>query len=304
LQLIAYGLVINQFGQVLLTERAETGAPALPGDAVAPGELPPEAAARAVRAATGLIVLAVRLVELRYEAIEPNGRLALIFRCIQRGGEIAVAGGKPQAGFFAAQALPNALPEPQRAQIRRGFLHAGGPPHWETQSPALGARLAQGLRRLWPGADAPAGPDAPAGADAPVAGGEAAWQAQAAVLVRDAAGAVLWLPTPDGWRLPGGLAEAMEPPWETAVRAARAQTSLTLKLTNLSSVALAPAPPQVAFCFTAQAESGAPPAGARFFTPGAEPDGCLPQHLAMVADATQPGAETVFSRRPSFTEPA
>jgi ADP-ribose pyrophosphatase YjhB (NUDIX family) len=206
LQLIAYGLVINQFGQVLLTERAETGAPALPGDAVAPGELPPEAAARAVRAATGLIVLAVRLVELRYEAIEPNGRLALIFRCIQRGGEIAVAGGKPQAGFFAAQALPDALPEPQRAQIRRGFLHAGGPPHWETQSPALGARLAQGLRRLWPGADAPA--DAPAGADAPVAGGEAAWQAQAAVLVRDAVGAVLWLPTPDGWRLPGGLAEA------------------------------------------------------------------------------------------------
>jgi ADP-ribose pyrophosphatase YjhB (NUDIX family) len=292
LQLIAYGLVINQFGQVLLTERAETGAPALPGDAVAPGELPPEAAARAVRAATGLIVLAVRLVELRYEAIEPNGRLALIFRCIQRGGEIAVAGGKPLAGFFAAQALPDALPEPQRAQIRRGFLHAGGPPHWETQSPALGARLAQGLRRLWRGADAPA------------VGGEADWQAQAAVLVRDAVGAVLWLPTPGGWRLPGGAVDALEPPWETAVRAARAQTNLTFKLTNLSGVALAPAQPQVVFCFTAQAPGGPAPAGARFCTPGAEPDGCLPQHLALVADAAQPGAETVFRRRPSFAGPA
>ena len=298
MQLIAYGLVINQFGQVLLTEQAETRAPALPGDAVAPGELPPEAAARAVRAATGLIVLAVRLVELRYEAVEPNGRLALIFRCIQRGGEIAVAGGQPQAGFFAAQALPDALPEPQRAQIRRGFRHAGGPPHWETQSPALGARLAQGLRRLW------RSEDAPAGADAPAAGGEADWQAQATVLLHDATGGVLWLPTDDGWRLPGELAEAMEPPWETAVRAARAQTSLTLKLTNLSSVALAPAPPQVAFCFTAQATSGPAPAGARFFTPGAEPDGCLPIHVALVAGAAQPGAETVFSRRPSFTESA
>ena len=116
----------------------------------------------------------------------------------------------------------------------------------------------------------------------------------AQVIIRDETGAVLWLRDGDSWRLPGGAAGMMEPPWETAVRHTRAQIQQPIQLTNLTGVYLEKERPSITFVFTGTARGRVGGETAVYFPPGTEPANAPPQPIAHITDAINPGEETVF----------
>lgn len=278
----ANGIVIDQYGDVLLAQRDDTKTLAPPGRAVALGEVASETAVQAVRDTSGLIVMAVRLAGLFFWPEKPDGYLFLCFRCIMRGGVIAEEDGEPQAGFFNLTELSAPMLPLHEEQVQRTLYHKGGRPYWGRQSSSLSMRLRNlfGVRQAsW--AEEPTGP---------------AWQTQVTSIIRNDAGGVLWLQQGGGWRLPGGAGAEMEPPWETAVRTVREQLGCEVQLTHLSGVYPQGETAQMAFAFTADVMQSAttPQAAAAWFAAGSEPAGARPAHVAQVADAFSRGAETHF----------
>lgn len=272
----ATAIVIDQFGSILLQQRADTGTQAPPSIALRPGELPTDAAARVVRQVTDLVVLPVRLAAVLFWPEKPAGYLFLCFRCILRGGSVRQEGGQPVAGFVPFKPRPEPMLNIHAQQIESALYHAGGPPVWDTVATTFGMRL-RGLLGVQ---------------QAGWMGTNAEWQVGATTLMRNSADEVLWVRHDGGWVLPGGTAQAMEAPWETAVRTTHAQTGLTATLTDLLTVRNSPSRHEIQFAFSAQAE-GTPPAAA-YFAPGSEPANALPAHAALVAQSTPGPEETHF----------
>lgn len=301
MRISANAIVTNGLGQVLLIRRDDTRMLAPPGGALQADELPTEAVVREVREETGLIVLPVRLVAVFFWAIEPDGFLSLVFRCLQRGGELQTSAESLQVGFFPTNPLPNDIFSIHRERVEHGLRHAGGPPYWGhhqvTRSVKVGRFLLSAvvypfkdLRRHWRGAPSYEPPPT--------------WQTSASVVIRSAAGEVVWVRTAeDGWRLPGGIGRQLEAPWETAIRQTRETTGLRVRLTDLTGVYVDKGKGRMHFTFTAEVENGVAADGTSFvddtrfvayFRPGHEPANRLPQAVEQVADADSKQEKTIF----------
>jgi ADP-ribose pyrophosphatase YjhB (NUDIX family) len=292
------GIVVDQFGQILLIQRNDTRTLAPPGGALESGELPPDSAAREVKEETGLIVKPVRLVGLYFWPLGPEGYLNFSFRCLPQGGKLTPSRESPRVGFSPTNPLPRIILPLHRERIQRGLSHAGGPPYWGEQKATILTRLGKTLLfhliyrlmdwwrflRRQPAYQPP--PD---------------WRLGAHVVTCNRQGQVLWIKPhrQDVWMLPGGAAVTMEPPWQTAVRTTRQQTGLTTRLTDLSGVYVTRGEDDIFFIFTAEmADSeltvGPETAEFAYITPGEEPANALPQHVAHVADACSRVEETIF----------
>jgi ADP-ribose pyrophosphatase YjhB (NUDIX family) len=209
------GLVVNEFGQVLLIQRDDTRTWALPGGSLDAGELPTVGVAREVEEETGLKVLPVRLVGVDYWAARPYGYLIFLFRCLVRGGGLTPSEESPQVGFYPVNALPNPMFGMHQERLGNGYRHSGGPPYWRRQH--VPGRIhflrrfiapliygAKAVRRRWWGLPRYVSP--------------LPWGVGAFVVIRDGDGRVLWVRRHDYdvWNLPGGGCEAHEAPWEAA----------------------------------------------------------------------------------------
>jgi ADP-ribose pyrophosphatase YjhB (NUDIX family) len=254
------------------------------------GELPTDNVAREVREETGLIVMPVRLVGVYYLAAKPAGMLNFVFRCLQRGGEIAPSEESPQVDFFWPKPLPQPMLSLHQERLERGLSHAGGPPYWGNHRLSLRFRLASlwlkwvvypRMNREREQANRPAFVSPPQ------------WQVTAVTITKNNIGQVLWLQDGDSWRLPGGVGRPLEAPWDTAVRLTRQQINQPIQLTNLACVVSHPDKPEMTLVFTATTAAAAVNCAA-WFAPGAEPDNCHRQHKELVAAAEGGGETAVF----------
>ena len=293
------GIVIDQFGQVLLIQRDDTRMLAPPGGGLEVGELPTENVAREVREETGLIVMPVRLTGLYFWPMQPDeGALVFTFRCIMRGGTIQTSAESPRVGFFKTNPLPRSLLRMHRERVEHAWRHPGGPPHWQQQTLSVPVKIGRFLifNVLYPWRNwrrrqrkEPAYVPSPS------------WQTGAFTVIGNDEGQVLWVKRRDKevWNLPGGGGNSLEPPWETAIRETREETGLTVRLTDLTGVYVRSNTAQMMLSFTAEVESGKLTTGPEvaefaYFTAGEEPANALPQHIQLVANAVGRSEERVF----------
>ncbi len=285
------GIVINESGQVLLIQRDDSRTFAPPGGGLETGELPTDNIAREVREETGLIVMPVRLVGAYFWPMKPEGMLQFVFRCIQRGGEIATSDESPQVAYFWPRALPQPMLQLHRERLEHGLNHQGGPVHWATQRMPLKLRL----MGLWLGLvvyprmnrqrKREGKPDF---VPAPQ------WRVTAVTIIRNAQNQILWLKDGGKYRLPGGVNRPIEAPWETAVRHTKQQTGQSTHLANLTGVYIQSDKPEMIFVFMADGDAD-PKADAAWFQPGEEPDSAVEWEKTAVRDAISPGNETIFA---------
>ena len=121
------------------------------------------------------------------------------------------------------------------------------------------------------------------------------WQVTAVTIINNDNGEVLWLQDGDLWRLPGGIGQNLEAPWETAVRHTQSQTNQPVQLTNLVGVYSHPAQPALTLAFSATKLNNLKSEHA-WFLPGNEPEVVDASHKRIVLDAANPGEATSFHR--------
>ncbi len=304
MQIGTNGIIINEYGEVLLIRRDDTRTFAPPGGGLEAGELPTDNVRREVREETGLIVLPVRLVGVYHFHWLKEGNLGFVFRCLQQGGEVTPSPESPVVAYFPAHKLPGPIAPLHKERLARSLAHTGGPPYWGTQKDDLTMRLGRFMlqqviyrwkdwRRARRGERPYIAP--------PI------WKLAAFTVIRNAAGAVLWVKRTDMdmWNLPGGGSNFNEPPWDTAVRETHEETGLHVRLTNLTGVYIKPDALMV-FVFTAvplsgQLTTGPEAAEFAYFLPGQEPANSLPQHVERVADALGTHEGTLFRRQSGKT---
>jgi ADP-ribose pyrophosphatase YjhB (NUDIX family) len=284
------GIVTNEAGQVLLIQRDDSRTFAPPGGTIDIGELLTDNVAREVREETGLIVMPVRLVGIYFSAAKPEGMLVFVFRCIQRGGEIATSEESLQVDYFWPKPLPQPMLTLHEERLERGLSHAGGPPFWGIHRQTLRFRLMSFWLRWWV---YPRMNRARERAGGPAFVPPPQWQVTAVTLIRNKKGQILWLTNDDKWRLPGGIGKNLEAPWETAVRLAQNQINQPIQLSNLSGVYVHPKEPALTMTFIAN-----PPAETRgnvtWVFPGEEPNNCLKAHVRYAADAIANDEPVIF----------
>ena len=285
------GIVTNEAGQVLLIQRDDTRTFAPPGGSVDVGELPTDNVAREVREETGLIVLPVRLVGVYYSSAKPEGMLNFVFRCLQRGGEIATSEESPQVDFFWPRQLPQPMLAFHQERLARGLTHAGGPPFWGNHRETLRFRLMSYWLKwvVYPRMNRQR---RQAGSLPYVSPPQ--WQVTAVTLIKNENGEILWLKNGSSWHLPGGASHKMEAPWDTAVHLTQQQTNQSTQLANLAAVTIHPHKPELTMAFTTMG-GGTAVNDAAWFTPGNEPETSHPPHKHLVATANDGGETAVFS---------
>jgi 8-oxo-dGTP diphosphatase len=290
------GIVIDQYGHVLMIQRDDSRTLAPPGGGVETGELPTDNTAREIREETGLIAMPVRLTGLyfwQWSADMPI--LNFTFRCIQRGGELQTSAESLRVGFFGVNPLPRSLLNIHRERVLEAWQHEGGPPVWKRQKLTfwgqLGKLIITGLIYPWKNWRRRLRRE-PAFVPAPP------WHVAVFVVIRNEEGAVLWLRQSDDapWQLPGGVCAGNEAPWETAVRQTQQQTGLIVELEDLTGVYVLENRAQMRLVFTAVTTDGhlKTEMETAYFTPGQEPEPCAHQQPQRVADAVGPRTETVF----------
>lgn len=289
------GIVVDQHGNVLLIKRNDTRTFAPPGGALDAGELPPDAAAREVREETGLIVLPVRLAALTYLPLTPHGFLGFTFRCLLRGGEINSSEESPVVGFFKTNPLPRRMSSFHRERVEQTLNHAEERPLFFQHRVSLFSKAARfvlrhvvyrwlDLRRKLQGHPPYQPPPT--------------WDVHTFLLCQNEAGDYLWH-RPNAaspWQLPGGRANGLRAPWETAVQQAQQQTNLRLHPQQLCDVYLGPGDTQLSLVFLAQlAQSPASNApNIAWLAPGGETAGCHPHHEQLAANSASSNPLTQF----------
>ncbi len=242
------GIVVNEFGQVLLIQRDDSRTFAPPGGALEADELPTDGVTREVREETGLIVLPVRLVGMYFWPHKPEGFLAFVFRCLQRGGELKTSAESLQVGFYPPNSLPNRMAASHFERVMDGLKHQGGPPRWGvhplTWQTRLGRFLLNHVVYRWKDVSRRFRGESPYQSPP-------SYQTAAFVVLQNPAGEVVWVKQGEQWTLPGGDGQTMEPPWETAVRHTTRLTGYTPTLTNLTGVYLHKGQQCMTFVFTA-----------------------------------------------------
>jgi ADP-ribose pyrophosphatase YjhB (NUDIX family) len=293
----ATGVVVNEYGDVLLIQRDDTRTWAMPGGSLDPGELPTAGVAREVEEETGLKVLPVRLVALDYWPLPPGGFLIFSFRCLVRGGNLQASAESLQVGYYNLGRPPGPMFGIHRERLEQALIHSGGPVAWRTLPITPAVRLTRFLLRrvVYPFKDwrrrlRGEEPFVPA----------AQWRVSAYAAVADADGRILWLRGGgrESWQLPGGDNLNHEAPWETAGRHTRVATGLEVKLLDLAAVYVRPANEMV-FVFTAESCAQEPVVATAenefaYFAPGQEPATAAPVQVKMVAELTRPRDATLF----------
>lgn len=229
MRLIVGGVLTDYRGRVLLQQ---TGAKSLSPvrRALERGVLPADTLARAFREETGLIVMPVRLVALRYDAGAPGGELAFWFRCTMRGGDLETPPGGNPAGFFDLP-LPAALPETDKRQIELALRHPGGGPVMAEAPARLGAQLGRllGGRKVAREADY--------------------WRVAVGILAQPSDAPVEWLVAESD--APAATpAESSQPPWATARRLLERAQAADSPALSLARVEIAPDQPAMTLVFT------------------------------------------------------
>ena len=112
------GIVFDEAGRVLLTQRRDLPFWCLPGGQLEAGETPMEAVVREVAEETGLEVEVERLVGVycmpRWQA---GGATILLFRCSRQGGALQLTSETIDVGYFAPDAFPVDLTSMHRQRI-------------------------------------------------------------------------------------------------------------------------------------------------------------------------------------------
>lgn len=299
MRMTASSIVFNKAGELLLIQRHDIRTFDVPGGGLEPGELPTEAAVRETLEETGLHVRPLQLVGIYHWPNEPNAYLSFYFRCELLGGTIRPSEETPTVAFYPPTHLPRPILPMHRQRIRRSLSHHGAQPVMRHQPMTLTQKAGKKVlgRILFPiqrwrrrRSGQPPWPDAPT------------WRMGAFTLIRNPAGAVLWVKRTDQnlWNLPGGGMENEEPPWETAVRETLEETGCQVKLGALTSINSYTNEANLTFNYTAEIASGqltTGPEAADFgwFLPGEEPANSIPQHCQRVADATT--NEIVFRKQ-------
>ena len=293
------GIVINEYGDVLLIVRNDTRTLAPPGGGIELGELATDSVAREIEEETGIIAMPVRLTGLYYWDWSPERPiLAFMFRCIQRGGKLQSSNESPQVGFFSANPLPRSLIPIHRERVLEAWQHEGGPPVWKRQRltglERLGRLVVQKV--IYPWYDWQRRRKGVATYVAPPL-----WQVDVFVVMEDAAGRLLWQQGADGmWRLPGGRAVRAEAPWETAVSLTEQQLNQPIRLTDLTAVYVTEGEAHITFLFAAEwphgvdEEDGGKTA---VFPADQPPTPTAPQQKTYVDDTLSNLTETIFRYR-------
>ena len=237
----AEGLVLNQFGQVLLIQRDDSRTWALPGGGLDANELPPVGMVREVFEETGFKVHPVRLVKVSYIRGRDLSLLIFLFRGILRGGTATPSAESLQVGFVKTDHLP-IMARSHRERLQAGLYHTGGPALLVEQErhPWLWQLVRQlvyrwkDVKRYWHGSP----PYQPM----------RAWMVDTVVLIRNEQGQLLWREGQTGWELPGGPCDRMQAPWVAAATLAEAQIGQAVKIIDLAGVYVTPEN-LLTFCF-------------------------------------------------------
>jgi ADP-ribose pyrophosphatase YjhB (NUDIX family) len=291
------GIVVAQNGSVLMIQRDDIRTWAPPGGSLDAGEMPTDAVVREVEEETGYKVLPVRLVGLRYVPIEPWGYLSFVFRCLLRGGDAKLSSESRQVGFIPTNPIKVPMARLHRQSTDAALSHRGGPPNWETYQmrviDKVGVAIIFGM--LYPLRNATRRLTGKKYVPPP------SWHIAASTVIDDGNGNILWVKRRDNgrWNLPHGGNNRSEPPWKTAVREAKEETGLDVRLTDLSGVYVRPEKEEMVFVFSAEKTGGVLTTGPEsaefgYFAPGDEPENALPFHVERVADAITPRESTIF----------
>ncbi len=301
MRITSSSVVTNKAGEVLLIQRHDIRTFDVPGGGLDPGELPTEAAVRETFEETGLRVRPSQLLGLYHWPNEPHAFLSFYFRCELLGGSLRPSEETPTVAFYALDALPNRMLPMHRQRLRDSLAHAAPQPHWLTQPMTLTHKAGKKVlgRILFPlqrwrrrRSGQPPWPQ------------PHPWRTGAFTLIRNEAGAVLWVKRTDRdvWNLPGGGAENEEPPWETAVRETFEETACQVRLCHLTSINSYTNEANLTFNFTAEVIDGKLTTGPEatafaWFQPGEEPANSLPQHRERVADACAYAGQVIFRKQ-------
>lgn len=307
MRITASSIVTNEAGELLLIERHDIHTFDVPGGGLEAGELPMEAAVRETFEETGLRVRPSHLLGIYHWPNEPNAYLTFFVRCELLGGTICPSEETPRVGFWPTHRLPWRILPMHRQQIRRTLGHGAERPFWATQPMTLllktGKRLVGHIIHPYIQWKRQRGGNPPWPVPQP-------WRTGAFTVIRNEAGAVLWVKRTDRdlWNLPGGGGENEEPPWETAVRETHEETGCHVRLGELTSINSYTDEANLTFTFSAEIISGqltTGPESAAFawFQPGEEPANTPPQHRERVADACAPAKGVVFRKQPSRIDP-
>lgn len=300
MQIGTTGIVVDQFGQVLLIRRNDTHTWAPPGGALDSNELPTSGVSREVAEETGLKVMPVRLAGVYFWPMSPDGFLTFVFRCLPRGGKLTSSFESPELGYVPSNTLPSPMLKISRERIEGALAHVEERPLLIQQSFPLLERagmffLRNVIYRYYDYKRKRAG--------SPSFAPPTSWTTAAFAVIQNEAGAVLWVKRTDNgmWNLPGGGSEKMEPPWKTAVRETLEETGLTVTIDGLSGVYQFADRNNLDFVFTATVESGSVKSGIEFgwFATGEEPENSFAAHVERVADAFSPSAITQFKMQGS-----
>lgn len=301
MRITASSVVTNEAGELLLIQRHDIRTFDVPGGGIEAGELPTEAAVRETLEETGLHVRPSQLLGLYHWPNEPNAFLSFYFRCELLGGDLRPSEETPSVAFVAPENLPARILPMHRQRIRHSLLHTGQQPIWLAQPMTLTQKAGKKMlgRIIFPiqrwrrrRNGQPPWPKSQS------------WRLGGFTIIRNEAGAVLWVKRTDKdlWNLPGGGAENEEPPWETAVRETLEETGLQVHLCNLTSINSYTNEANLTCNFTAEIVSGqltTGPESAAFawFAPGDEPANAVPQHRQRVVDACSASNGVVFRKQ-------
>ncbi len=301
MRMTASSIVTNEAGELLLIQRHDIRTFDVPGGGVEAGELPTEAAVRETFEETGLRVRASQLLGVYHWPNEPHAFLSFYFRCELLGGTLRPSEETPHVAFFSPDTLPKRILPMHRQRIRHSLAHQDSQPLQLAQPMTLTHKAGKKVlgRILFPiqrwrrrRNGQPPWPEAET------------WRMGAFTIIRNEAGAVLWVKRTDKdlWNLPGGGVENEEPPWETAVRETLEETGCQVRLCDLTSINSYTDEANLTFNFTAEIVSGqltTGPESAAFawFQPGEEPANTPPQHQERVADACTYSGKVLFRKQ-------
>lgn len=291
----ANGIVLNEYSDVLLVQRDDTRTLAPPGGACEIDEFPHHAAVREVREETGLIVYPVRLVGLYYLPIHPNSYLFLCYRCIQRGGDLDTSAETPRSGFFRINPLPDPMLAIHKEQVKRAFSHSGGPPNWTDHQVYASLRAGNFLlnRLVYPWLrfrrSRLGEPEYVPPPD---------WKIKATLILSNSIGEIVLFQNESlgSWSLPASDVSRSEPPWLKANQLIQDTLNGNAVLNDLAGIYLKQGKPEMEFVFTGsfKERSMRSPHQLALFTPDLLPETLLPDHRAMVAEASESGLRTTY----------
>jgi ADP-ribose pyrophosphatase YjhB (NUDIX family) len=281
----ANGIVINEYGDVLLVRRDDTRSFAPPGGACEVDEFPIDTAGREVQEETGLNVSPIRLTGLYFLPIKPTPFLFLCYRCIPRDGKLSESTETTHTGFFKKTFLPRPMLAFHQEEVLQAYSHRGGPPDWDIHQVNL--KMRAGLfflnRLVYPWLKFRRSlQEQPQYVPPPQ------WQVRAKLILMDSSERVLLLGTEskDYWGLPSSKASLAEPPWVKANQLIQDLFDNSVVLKNLSGIYIRRGKPEMEFVFSGIVANGFQPQTSRsaYFETGSLPQNLASIHQTMIED--------------------